>query len=246
MFFGYYTPILLLQVFCLYHSYSNRNENKWLWIIIFFPLIGSILYLYDSFYSRKKMINIAEGLKSNFNSNHKLEKLEQELQFTDSVSNKVELADEYINIQNYGRAIELLESCLNGLYKDDPNILMKLVKANYLQNNYKEVIKYGEQILKKPEFKNSDEKVALAWSYKEANQLEAANQQFEEVDVRFSNYNLRIEYARFHEETGNVDGALDKLEEMLTEIDSMTGYEKKHKKQVYRTIKNYYSELNRR
>lgn len=246
MFFGYYTPILALQVFCLYHSYSNGSDNKWLWIIIFFPFFGSLIYLYDAFYSRKKIVNIAEGLKSNFNSNHRLEKLEKELQFTDSVANKVELADEYIRIQNYGRAVELLESCLNGLYKDDPNILMKLIKANYLQSNHKEVIKYGEQVLRKQEFKNSDEKVALAWSYKEENQLEAANQQFEEIDVRFSNYKLRIEYARFQEETGNPEGALDKLEELLTEIDSMSGYEKKHKKQVYRTIRSYYSELNRR
>jgi|GEM_PF-513673 len=244
---GYYTPVIVLQAFCLYHAYKNNNDRKWFWIIVFFPLFGGLIYLYDSFYSKKNISSIAEGLseglKTSINPNRKIDKLEKELQISDSVANRIHLADEYIVIQEYERATELLESCLEGIHRDDVEILMKLVKVHYLNQQYQQVIHYGEQLLTATEFKNSEEKVALAWSYKELNRLEQSHQQFEEVDARFSNYPLRIEYARFLEETKGTASAMDKLDELLTEIDSMGSNEKKHKKQIYRTVKKYYSEL---
>ena len=36
---------VLLQIACAYHAYRNGNAQPWLFIILLFPLIGSIVYI---------------------------------------------------------------------------------------------------------------------------------------------------------------------------------------------------------
>ena len=92
----FYTPILILQIFCLYHAYKSNSQQKWYWLIIFFPFFGSLLYLFDTFYTRGNIRSLTEGVKGMMNSNYRLEQLERELKFSDNVSNRVNLADAYI------------------------------------------------------------------------------------------------------------------------------------------------------
>ena len=118
--YGYYTPVLMLRIFCLYHAYTSRTEQKWFWIIIFLPLFGSLVYLYHTFYSRRNVQNISEELKNTFISNYKLEKLEKQVRHNNSVANRILLGDEHLKSGNYGPALELYQSCLSGIHQDDP------------------------------------------------------------------------------------------------------------------------------
>ena len=54
---GLYTPVFLLQAFCVYHAYRNNVEQRWYWLILFFPLFGCIIYLVQNF-------NTASTIKS--------------------------------------------------------------------------------------------------------------------------------------------------------------------------------------
>ena len=102
--FRFITPLLILQVFCIYHVYKNKREYWWVWLIIFFPLIGCIIYVYKNFYSKKNIENLAEEVKSTTNSNYTIAKLEKELEFSDTIENKVKVADEYVGRGNFERS----------------------------------------------------------------------------------------------------------------------------------------------
>jgi hypothetical protein len=237
----FYTPILILQIFCVYHAFKKNNEQRWIWIILFFPFFGSLIYLYQTFYSKRNLEVLKEGVKANLNSNYKIDKLEKEIKFSDTVFNRISLADEHLLIGNYNRAYELYKSCLEGIYKDDVDLLLKLVKVNYFNKNYDKVIFYGIQIPNDDEFKKTEEKAALAWAYSKKGNHNKANQHFKECDIRFSNYYQRLEYAKYLEQNGEKQNAINMLEELINEIDTMNSYEKKLKRQIYRTIKNYYT-----
>jgi hypothetical protein len=84
----YYPLIIGLQAFCIYHAYKNNSEQKWFWLIIFFPLIGCIIYLYHHFYSKENVRTISEGIKETVDKNYQTRKLEDKLNFSDSVQNK--------------------------------------------------------------------------------------------------------------------------------------------------------------
>lgn len=241
--FRFYTPILLLQLFCVYHAYTRHEQQKWFWIIMFFPFFGSLFYLYHTFYSRRNIENLAEEVKGTLINDYRTTKLEKELNFSETFANKMKLADEYYQKGAYEKARQLYESCLEGMYKGDTGLLMKLINLNHHLNQHDEIIKYGEQIIDEKTFNQSNEKIILAWAYAKKGLLEKAEKLFKEADIRFSNYEQRLEFAKFLEQEGEMDRAKKKLEELMNEIEAMDPYERRQKKTILRIIQNCYSEF---
>lgn len=206
---------------------------------MFFPFIGSVFYLYHHFYSQRSIENLSEGIKTTFVGNYKIDKLEKELKFSETVSKKIELANEHSDVGNYERALELYTSCCIGIYEDDPDLIKKIVKNSFLIQDYGAAIEYGRKIENEISFKNSDERVAYAWSLFNTNNFDAAAENFRSMDVRFSNYKHRLQFAKFLYQTNQKAESLDKLQLLLEEIDSMDNFEKKSKKTIQKEIQNY-------
>ncbi len=240
----FYPIVVLLQFFCLYHAYSNKQEQKWYWIIILFPFIGSIFYLYKHFYSRDAIDDVAEGVKSTFVTNYTLEKLEKELAVSDTVRNRMALADEHAKYKNYDRALELYASCLKGIYKNDPKLLLKLLQVSHALGDHAATIHYGDQLEGNKTFASSLARVDYAWSLYQQDLIEEAESEFKAMDVRYGNYRHRLEFADFLKKTNNIEDSRELLEELLDEIDSMDRHEKRMKKEVHEDIKYYYGQLN--
>lgn len=238
--FRFFTPVLLLQAFCIYHIYSNKTDHKWYILIIFLPLLGSFIYLFHHFYSRQNIDTVTEGVKHVFNSNYKIEQLEKQLKFSDTVANKILLADEYTLAGNNKEAEELYKSCLVGVYKDDPDLIRKLMRISYKSKAYDTVIDYGRSIETDVLFKKSEERIAYAWAYFYKNDYAEAERNFEALDDRFTQYKHRLEYATFLFEIQKKQEGLQKLEQLLEEIDSMDRQEKHYKKAIYNEILNCY------
>lgn len=242
--FRFYTPILILQGFCLYHAYKNNSEQKWYWLIVFFPVIGCLIYLYHHFYNRKNINDIAEVVNEVVNNNFRLEKLEKEYEFNDSITNAVNLADEYVRAERYEDAIKLYQECLEGYMEDDPHLMMKLLQAQYLNKNYKETVKLGKKLSSEKEFQNAMERVAYAWALHHNEKTEKAEKQFQDMDQRFVNYKNRMEYGKFLIENDRKEDANKKLEELIEEFNHMERHEKKIKRKVLKEIKDLHASLN--
>ncbi len=243
MFFRLFPFALILQVFCLYHAYKNNSEQKWYLIIFFLPIIGSIFYLYHHFYNRKNMEAISEGLKGAVNSNYTIEKLEKKVKFSETVSNKIELAQEYAKVGRHQETIELYESCLSGNGANDTDIIMGIISSYYETKNYDKVIEYSHIIAEKKEFARSIHRVAFAWSLYHTNQFEEAEDIFEDMDVSFDKYPHRIEYVKFLSKIGKKEQAIAKAESLLEEFDLMQSQHRKNKREFHREIRQLHKEL---
>ena len=235
--YGYYTPILLLQAFCLYHAYRNNTHQKWLWLIIFIPLIGCLIYLYDTFASRRNLEDVQEGVKTMVNSNYQINKLEKEIKYAPTVSNKVKLADAYVQHQRYAEAIPLYQSCLQGLYVDDPYLIKKLLQALYLNKDYPAAIECSQKLLQEKSFLQDEARIAFAWSLFHVGNLEEAESNFNAMDLQFTNFPHRVEFCKFLIETKRENEAKEKLEVLMDEIEHMSAFEQKLKRPILRQIK---------
>lgn len=243
--FRLFTPILILQAFCLYHAYKNNTQQKWFLLIIIFPLVGCLIYLYYHFSGRLDIENITEGVKEVLDPNYKVEKLEKENRFSDTVANKIKLGNQYLQKKRYQDALDLYESCLNGIYDDDPELLRKLLQSNYLLCNYDRAIHFGKKLDKiDPAFRHSEERITFAWALYYQKEIELAESVFKNMDVQFTNYPHRIEYCNYLIKESRSEEAKDKLIHMNEEIEHMGRYEKKMKRQVQSKIKEMYQNIN--
>lgn len=233
----------MIQVFCIYHAYKHKTEQKWFWIIIVFPFIGSCIYLYHHFYNRRNIEGLKEGFKETFIENYTIKKLEKELKFSDTYNNRLLLAKEHVNVGNNHRAIEVLETFCEGSYANDYDLNATLLQANYEIDNFQKAVDYGNKIEDVKEFVNSNFLIAYAWANYRIGQISKADQLFEKIDHKYCNYDYRLEYAYFLNETDRKAVALQKLEDLMEEINEMDSYEKNLNKRAAREIKNLYRKI---
>src|SRR5689334_16439748 len=208
---GIYTPVLILQAYCLYHAYQRNAVQHWYWLIIFLPGIGCALYLYHNFYNRDNIESIAEGVKTVVNSNYKLEQLEKAYKLSDNITSQTNLANGYVKYGRYDDAIKLYEECLSGFMADDPTLQMLLLQAYFLKQDYESAIRVGKNLQSEKSFQNAEERIAYAWALHHAGKTELAETTFEDMNKSFSNYRHRVEFGKFLLATGKQDALRDLL-----------------------------------
>ncbi|MFT5147553.1 MAG: hypothetical protein ACI81Y_000299 [Glaciecola sp.] len=232
-----FTPILLLQGFCLYHAYQSKVEQKWFFIIGFIPLIGCLIYLYNHFYSRRNITDLKEGMKEVVNTNYEIVKLENDLAFANSITNNTRLADKYLEMGRFKDAAKHYEICVNRFDDDDDDhILMKLVETHYSDKNYTEAVKFGERISQYTDFEDAEERICLAWSYFHTGNSAKADEHFKAMDSTLTNYIHRIQYSYYLDKTNRKKEALQKLNLMSEEYNQMNPHEKSQKRHINKMI----------
>src|ERR1700741_988342 len=92
LFGQYYYVVLILQAICVYHCVRKGNQN-WIWLIVFLPLVGCVIYLFTEVITKNKVRNVQSGVGEVFRPSGSIKKLQENLRFSDTFQNKIALAD---------------------------------------------------------------------------------------------------------------------------------------------------------
>ena len=113
----------ILQLLLIVHIIKNHKPFLWLWLIVFLPYIGGIVYI---------IMEIIPDLADAVNPGRKLSELESLVKRQDTIANRTKLADCYVSLERFEEAIALYDSCLTGPYSDDADLLVKKINALFL------------------------------------------------------------------------------------------------------------------
>ena len=102
----------------------RRGNTSWIWIILFFPLIGSLVYLATEVRGvgrggRKLAGQLADVVAPS----RRLEALRAQLEHAPTVDNRLALAEECVRHKLYDEALQLYDT--TGPHKDDPEVLKR-------------------------------------------------------------------------------------------------------------------------
>lgn len=225
--YGLFTPVLLFQAFCIFHAYRNRVDFRWYMFIIFFPLFGCVFYLIYHFNKRSSIQNITEAVKGVVNSNYRIEQLETAYNFSDTLTNRVNLADAYLEAGRSEEAVNLYKESLTGFMADDLGLRMKLLHALYVNHSYQEAADLGNILERDTMFKKSLSRIAYAWALHHSGRTDSAEQIFQDMDKSNTNYEHRLEYCKFLQQLGRTEDMNGKVRELLAEFEFMHGPERK-------------------
>lgn len=205
---------LILQIFCIYHAYKNHKEYHWYLIILFLPLIGSIIYLITQVFNKRDLQQAQDSVTKIINPTKKITELQQKVQFANTHDNQVQLADAFFEIRDYNNAITHYENSLDGLFQKDEYAHRQLVKSYYFIEDFKKAIEKGGIVKDNNDFKKSDGFYYYGLSLAKNGSKEAAKIIFDQINKPFSNYTERLNYAKYllHEnDTVNGKNILDEL-----------------------------------
>lgn len=217
-----YYLIVALQVFCVYHVYKNQKPYYWYFVIFFIPLLGSVIYILTQVFSKNDADKLQTELTSIINPTKKTKDLEKKLEFSDTYTNRIDLADAYFEISNYQNAITHYEQTLLDTVQDAAYAKQQLVFCYFQLKDYHKVIFYAEDLKNQTEFKGSKQQFCYGLALKELGQTQTAETQLKEVNKPYSNYPERLELAKFYLESNRDKEAKMLLNDILEESNYMT------------------------
>lgn len=126
---------LVIQLALVVHIIKTGRNMTWVFIVLFFPLVGTLAYLIvellpewsnsrSGVTARRKLTRLAnpEGSFKNASRNFEV---------ADTAQNAIRLAAEYLEKQQYQQATELYQRALRGIHADDPVLLLGLARARF-------------------------------------------------------------------------------------------------------------------
>ena len=226
----YFYIIVAIQAYCIYHAYKNRKPYYWYFLIFFIPAIGSLIYLITQVYNKNDVDKIQDDLTTVLNPTKKLKELEKKIDFIDTYTNRIELADSYFRNNDITNAIENYKVTLKDTVQDDLYAREQLILCYSEIEDYPAVIEQAELIKNRSQFKGSRQQFFYGLALKETGKIDDAEFQLKQIDRPYSNYAERLELAKIYLETDRQKEGEELLNEIYAESQNMT----KTNKSLYR------------
>lgn len=225
--------IIAFQGYCIYHLLKNKNSYYWIFAILFLPFIGCVTYLVTQVINKRETgklqgsrITIIEPSKKNVSSNV-VKTLEHKLEFTDTYLNRVNLADAYLETNNYTSAIEHYQIALDDKTQNDFYVKDHLIKAYYSIKDYDQVIVLSDSLEVHKEYVKSEIPFFYGMALAEKDRTTEAEAQLRIIDRPYSNYNERVAFLKFLVRIDKIKDAKELLEELHVEMQNMTPMNKR-------------------
>lgn len=226
--------LIALQIALVVHAARN-NHIWWIFLILFFPLIGGIAYFFlavlpdlrESRALKDASTKVARGI----NPKGELNKSLDALKVADTPANRVNAAREFMALEMYGEAVKMYESAVLGVFSDDPPMLFGLATAYYYDGQYEK----AKEALNKTDkagivFKVNERALLYAMVLEAIGDTEEALKEFQDVSRRFVGPEAKVRYAVLLKKTGDKV----KADEILAEIRSRAKQMPRHYRKFHK------------
>lgn len=224
---NFYYISVILQVICVLHCMRKGNQNKWIWIIVFLPVVGCIAYLFTEVITNRDVRNVQSGLGEIINPSGSIRKLEANLQFADTFANRMALADAYLAAGFTDKAIDLYERSREGAFEENEHLIAQLIRAYDAKRQYNDIIVLAKKIYNIPQFRGSHAHILYAKALEAGSKHAEAEKEFKMMGGRFSNYEGRYEYGLFLLRTNRHEEGRRMFSDMLSEASHLSPREKR-------------------
>ena len=227
-FSGYfYYATIGLQAICAVHCIRRGTQQKWIWLIVFLPLVGSIAYISTEMFNRRGIGNWQSQLGGFFNPAGRISRLENNLRFADTFNHRVMLADAYLAAGRTDNAIELYESSLTGAFEENEHVLQQLIIAYFQKQAYEKLVPLAKKIYSRPQFARSRAHILYAISLGYMGDEAGAEQEFRKMKARFSSFEARYQYGLFLRRAGREVEARSIFGEIIDEAPHLSARERR-------------------
>lgn len=227
-FFGnyFYYITIGLQAICAIHCLRKGTQQKWLWLIIFLPIAGSLIYIFSEMFNRNATSQVQAGIGLLVSPGTRIKKLEDKVRFADTFSNKVQLADAYLANNQTEKAVTIYEGCLTGVFAENEHVLLQLIDAYSRLQEYPNVIAAARKIYQLPQFARSRAHLLYAMALDATGDSAGAEAEFKKMSARFSNFEARYQFGQFLLRNHRDEEALSIYRSMTEEASQLSPREK--------------------
>jgi hypothetical protein len=213
-----------LMIGCLIHAVVTQRYFPWLFIIMFLPGVGSLIYLavevVPGLFRSRTSSKLASGLRNAADPNRGYRQAQRAVEMTGSVDAKRALADEQLARGRFQDAIALYEGALVGQFSEDPALLRGLARARFLAGDGAGA-QAALDMLKKtnPSYMEADENLLYARALEAQGKTDEALAAYRKVVPVFPGEEARCRYAMLLQKFGRNDEARGLFQEIVKSLD---------------------------
>ncbi len=228
--------LLLVQIAFAVHVVRTGREIYWIFIIIFLPAIGCLIYFLTQIMPElgqsRTLRTAGSGLAKAIDPQRELRRRKEELAVVDTIENRVKLAEECIAANMATDAIELLQPCLRGGNENDPNILLTLAQAQFSAAQYPAARETMEHLIAaNPSFKSYDGHLLYARTLEALDLKERTLAEYEALAASYPGEEARVRYGMLLQRLGQKEKARQMFTESLSRAKRAPGYYRKKERQ---------------
>jgi hypothetical protein len=212
--------ILLAQIGIAVHALRTGRPLWWLAVILFFPLLGALIYFLVEILPELRGSRAIRGFGSDIVKtvipNAELHHRAEELAVCGSVQNKLALAEECTTRGHFDEAIKLYESARVGQFEDAPNLLLGLARVRFYNGEPQAARTLLEQVAAAhPDYYPQDVAIFKARAADAAGDPETALRELEAMLDRSVGLEARFRYGEILARTGKTGAARTELKSVV-------------------------------
>ncbi len=224
----------LLQLVCAVHAVRTGREQFWLYLILFLPGLGCIIYIVTQMLpdlrGSPKAHAAAKSAMRTIDPKRDLRRRLNDLEVSDNVANRLALAEECSHAGMHDEALELLQTCITD--DDSPDLLVRLSEAQFNCKRYAETVATLDNLIgRHPNFRSHDGHFLYARALVGLDQFDRAAQEYEAVIQSYPGEEARARFALLLESMQRVERAQFLWQEILTRAKRAPKYYRKAQKQ---------------
>ncbi|HEY0107744.1 MAG TPA: tetratricopeptide repeat protein [Rhizomicrobium sp.] len=215
---------LALMIACVVHAIRNGNIFPWIYVIVFLPGIGSLIYLFMEILPQMARSRAAAKLGSDVRQmadpHRALREAHRAHELVGSVDSKRALAEQYIARGAYADAAQIYRDAAQGQFQDDPALLMGLARALFLSGDAAGAQASLDALqAADPGFVSADAHLLYARALEAQGKTDDALAEYRKLVGYYPGEEARARFAMLLDKTGAKDAAREVYREILKLID---------------------------
>jgi hypothetical protein len=187
-----------LQLYCIYHAVTQRRDTYWIFLILFLPGIGALLYLWLNVWPNIRSQDV-QGFANQFKgSQARIKDRLLALEEVPTMQNRLALAQEYKAAGMHAEALEQFGLSRQGIYAKDAHVGFEIAGVLFVQNEFEAAKKMVLEVLEDcPAELRNRARLLLARINEQLGQMLKAETAFKESQTGFPGEEARARYAQF-------------------------------------------------
>jgi hypothetical protein len=194
----------LLSLGLIVHCIKTGRNTIWVYVLVVlitFPFVGALVYigaeilpeLLKSRTSQRAM----RGLRTTLDPEGNLRKFETEMQITGNVAARQKYADELVRLGRAPEALPIYQTCLTGVFADDPKLLLGYAHAQFEAKDPAAARRTLDDLIQKhPAFKSPDGHLRYARAVEAEGDLAKALSEYATLAEYYPGAEAGVRYAR--------------------------------------------------
>lgn len=229
---------ILVQLALVVHAIKTGRNSSWIFILLFFPLIGGLAYLIVELLPAMGQSRSGQRVRRNvsrtLNPDRHVREAAQNFSVASTAANALMLAEQLMEKQAYAEAAELLEHSMRGIHATDPELMLSLARARFGMRDYPGCLNSLDDLKHhNPQSTTADGHLLYARALEKAGKINEARAEYEALVGYYPGLEPACRLARLLAAGGDVAGSKALYQNVL-ETSRVSGrhYHQLHKRWI--------------